>query len=458
MPTDKLQLDYLPGHLELLLEQEDYQAVEKLLTQFRTEDVVEALLQLSRHEISQILEHTSSDLAGELVEHIDYDYWRDLLSPLPLQRLLDILSYLPSDDAADLLEELDDELREQLLEATAQQEAFRSVTELLQYPEETAGAIMNPDIVLVGQQLEVDAALNMIRSNVDSFKDINYIYITDKLGHLTGVLPLPMLISARPQTRIEQVMIKDVIAVNVFMDQDDVVDVVKKYELTTVPVVDTQGMLMGIITIDDILDVLEEQADEEAYKMAAMGEPDSQASAFRAALTRIPWLLICLAGSMSAGTIIHLFANTLEKAIVLTSFMPAVMGMAGNTGVQTATLVIRNMSDGPSLRRYLLRLVLREFRTAFFIGVLCGTVAGMISWLAFKANPLLGVVIGLSLCTAIMFSTFLGTSLPYMFQKFSVDPAVASGPFVTTINDSTALIIYLNIATFALRFLHQSTP
>lgn len=453
MPTDKLQLDYLPGHLELLLEQADYNAIEKLLTQFRTEDVAEVLLQLSRKEISLILEHTSSDLAGELVEHLDYDYWRDLLSPLPLQRLVDILHYLPADDAADLLEELDEDLREQLLEATAQQEAFSSVAALLKYPEETAGAMMNPDLVLVNQSLEVDSAINMIRNNIESFKDINYFYITDDLGHLTGVLPLPMLITTRPQSIIRDVMLKDVIAVNVFMDEDDVVDVVKKYELTTVPVVDSRGLLMGIITIDDVLDVIEEQADEDAYKMAAMAEPDSQDSALRAAMTRIPWLLICLGGSLSAGTIIHLFENTLEQAIVLASFMPAVMGMAGNTGVQTSTLVIRNMSDGPTLRRYLLRLVLREFRTAFFIGLICGTLAGLVAWLAFHANPWIGGVIGLSLFLAILFSTFLGTSIPYMFQKLSVDPAVASGPFVTTINDSTALTIYLCIASYTLRFL-----
>ncbi|MBF2055339.1 MAG: magnesium transporter [Candidatus Sericytochromatia bacterium] len=179
MSTDKLQLDYLPGHLEILLEQGDYNAIEKLLRAFRTEDVAEALMDLRLEQIRQILEHIPTELAGDLVECIDYDYWRDLLSALPQQRLLDILHYLPSDDAADVLEELDEDTREALLEATSSHEAFQSVTALLQYPEETAGAIMNPDIVLVPQDMEIDAALNMIRSNVESFKDINYIYITD---------------------------------------------------------------------------------------------------------------------------------------------------------------------------------------------------------------------------------------------------------------------------------------
>jgi len=305
----------------------------------------------------------------------------------------------------------------------------------------------------VPQDMEIEAALNMIRSNIESFKDINQIFITDAMGHLTGILPLPVLISAPAETLIEEVMTKDIIAVNLFMDQDDVVDVVRKYELTTVPVVDTQGILMGVITIDDILDVIEEQADEDAYRMAGMGEPDYQDSAWRSALIRIPWLLICLAGSMSAGTIIHLFESTLEQALVLAAFMPAVMGMAGNTGVQTATLLIRNMGNTQPLREYLLRLIFREFKTAFLIGTFCGALAGLVAWLGFGSNPLIGLVIGGSLCLSILFSTFLGTSLPILFQKLAVDPAVASGPFVTTINDSTALLIYMSIASAALRYL-----
>lgn len=458
MSTGKLQLDYLPGHLEMLLEHEDYKAVESLLRQFRPEDVAEAMLKLGSSDIREILEHVEPELAGELVEHIDYDYWRELLAPLAQNRLIEILHYLPSDDAADLLEEFDEELREELLgalESSPQQESYQSVAALLQYPDNTAGAIMNPDIVFVSKDLEIDQALNMIRANVESFKDINYIFITDSEQHLTGVMPLPVLISAKPDALIEEVMNKDFIAVNALMDEDEVVDVVRKYELTTVPVVDSQGILVGIITIDDILDVIEEQADEEAYKMAGLGDPDSHDSAFRAALTRIPWLLICLGGSMSAGTIIHLFENTLEHTIVLASFMPAVMGMAGNTGVQTSTLLIRNMGTGPSLKRHLFKIVLREFRTALFIGLLCGSLAGGAAWYFFHANPAIGAVIGVSLSLSVMFSTFLGTSLPFLFQKLSVDPAVASGPFITTINDSTALIIYLSIATFTLKYIHH---
>ncbi|PKL75517.1 MAG: magnesium transporter [Candidatus Melainabacteria bacterium HGW-Melainabacteria-1] len=459
MSTGKLQLDYLPGHLELLLEHEDHKAIESLLRQFRPEDVAECLLKLSAADIREILLHIDAELAGELVEHIDDDFWRELLAPMDQRRLIEILDYLPSDDAADLLEEFDTELREELLALmranTQQKESYASLEALLQYPEHTAGAIMNPDIVLVRQDLEVDQALNMIRANIESFKDINYIFITDPNKRLTGMLPLPLLISAKAEALIEEVMLKDIIAVNALMDEDDVVDVVRKYELTTVPVVDSQGLLVGIITIDDILDVIEEQADEDAYKMAALGDPDSQTSAFKAALTRIPWLLICLGGSMSAGTIIHLFEQTLAEAIVLAAFMPAVMGMAGNTGVQTSTLLIRSMGTGPSLRRHLLRIVLREFRTALAIGLLCGSLAGSVAWYFFHANPAIGGVIGLSLCLSILFSTFLGTSIPFLFQKLSVDPAVASGPFITTINDSTALIIYLSIATFTLSYIQH---
>ncbi len=453
MPTDKLNLDYLPGHLELLLESGDYAAIETLLSSFRPEDMADVLLKLSQEHIREIMEHISVALTSELVERIDEDYWNPLLSPISTSRLLDILKALASDDAADLLEALDEEVRNELLIMAAKQPDLASVRELLQYPEETAGAIMNPDIVLIAQYLSVDHALNTIREHIHLFQDINSLFITDLKGRLTGILHLPALIAAAPQTRLRNIMDRDFIAVDVLMDEDDVVDVVRKYELTTVPVVDAQGVLKGLITIDDVIDVIEEQADEEAYKMAAMPEPDAQDSALRSALVRIPWLLICLGGSLSAGTIIHLYEATLSQVLVLASFMPAIMGMAGNTGVQTATLVIRNMTDGPSLRSYLLKLVLREFRTAFFIGSTCGMLAGGMAWLGFGANPLIGLVIAFSLFLSILSSTFLGTSIPYVFQKLSIDPAVASGPFVTTINDSTALIIYLSIASAALPYL-----
>jgi magnesium transporter len=454
MPTDKLNLDFLPRHLALLLEREHYQEVQALLGQFRPEDVAEKLLELETEQIRKVLQIADPELAGELVMQLDSDYWNELLRPVSQQQLVEILAELPSDDAADLLNELDDDISEKILASQSGSESFRNVTTLMQYPEATAGAIMNPDIVYVPETLNTDQALTMIREQIESFKDINYIYITDQTRRLTGVLPLPALIAAPQQALIEEVMTRDVIAVDVMMDKDDVIDIVRKYDLMTLPVIDVQQRLLGIITIDDVLDLIEEQADQDAYKMAALGDPDNQSSAFEAALTRIPWLLICLGGSMSAGTIIHLFEHTLHEVIVLTAFMPAIMGMAGNTGVQTSTLLIRNMGGTPIPRHFLLRMVLQEFRTAFFIGLLCGTIASSVAYFLFHANPVIGVVIGISLCLSILFSTFLGTSLPYLFEKLSIDPAVASGPFVTTINDSTALIIYLGIATLALRYLH----
>ncbi|PIQ23846.1 magnesium transporter [bacterium (Candidatus Blackallbacteria) CG17_big_fil_post_rev_8_21_14_2_50_48_46] len=454
MPTDKLNLDFLPRHLTLLLEQEKKSEIQALLSQFRPEDVAEILLQLEEEQIRQVLTWIDAELASELVIHIDSDYWHELLTPLNETRLVEIIEELPSDEAADLLNELDDELSEKILESQANSESFRNLSNLLQYPDDAAGALMNPDIVYVPESLNTDQALAMIRENIESFKDINYIYITDEKQRLTGVLPLPSLIAAPHQSLIEEVMSRDVIAVDVMMDEDDVVDIVRKYELMTVPVIDVHQRLIGIITVDDIMDVMEEQADEEAYKMAALGDPDNQSSAFEAAMARIPWLLVCLGGSMSAGTIIHLYQSTLEQAIVLASFMPAVMGMAGNTGVQTSTLLIRNMGGGPTPRHFLWRMVLQEFRTAFVIGLLCGSIASSVAFFLFHANPWIGGVIGLSLCLSILFSTFLGTSIPFLFQKFSIDPAVASGPFVTTINDSTALIIYLGIASAILPFLH----
>lgn len=452
MPAEKLNLQQLAEQLEFLVEQGRSEDVRLLIADERPEDVAEALLELESSAIRLVLTWVDAETASQLVQNIDDDYWNELLTPLARQRLVEILEELPSDDAADLLTELDDEISGQILEEQSDNEEFRHVTALLQYPEDTAGALMNPDIVYVQETLNTDEALNIIRRNIESFKDINYIFITNAEARLTGVLPLPILISSGREALLREIMLTDLISVDVFADQDEVVDTVRKYELTTLPVIDSHQHLMGIITIDDVLDVIEEQSDEDVYKMAGLGEdPEAQGSALKSAFARIPWLLLCLGGSMVAGKIIHIFEPTLERLLVLASFMPAVMGMAGNSGLQTSTLMIRNLVTGPSLRDHLWQLIRREMGVALVIGSVCGICAGIMAQVLFEGG-IVGLVVGLSMFISILFSTCLGIILPLLLDKTGIDPAVASGPLIATLNDSTAITIYLGLGTLMLVF------
>lgn len=443
----------LPELLKSLMQTRQQDEIQSLVARLHDEDVAEALMNLSDEEICQFLEQLDDEAASEIVICIDSDYWSDIFTHMQQDRLIKILRHMPKDEAADLIAELDAEVATEILQSQHSESFFQHVTTLLKYPEDTAGGIMNPEVVFIADSMNSDQALHFIRRNIQLLQNLHYIYLTDSNHHLSGVISLTKLIASSPQALLRDLMNTNVIAVDVLMDQRDVAKIATKYDLTTIPVVDAHNFLMGIITIDDIIDVIEEENEEDVLKMAALSHQEHQTSAFRSAMARVPWLLICLGGSMMAGTIIHVFQGTLEKVIVLTSFMPSIMGMAGNSGIQTSTLIVRNLVSGTPVRNELWEMVIRECRIALLIGLICGSLAGLVAQLFF-AKGLLGIVVGVSLFSSILFSTFLGIFWPFFLVKMSVDPAIASGPLITTMNDSTALIIYLSIATMMLTYLH----
>lgn len=453
MSTGDLEIMSLSDRLALLIEESKADEVRAVVEQFRPEDTAEALLSLSEEDIRQVLRWSTPETASEILESIDYDYWSDILGSMKPARLLRIIDEMPSDEAADVLTELDDEVREKVLARAKEKQLLENATRLLAYPDETAGAIMNADVVFFPQSLTVQTTSELIRQNIDLLEELSEIFITDEDHHLVGTLPLPRLITNAPDTVIEDIMSRDFIAVDVLMPEEEVVDVFRKYDLSTVPVVDGLFYLKGIITHDDIMDVMEELADEEAFKMAAMGDVEDQDSSLKTALARIPWLLTCLGGAMMAGSVIHLFNATLNQILLLASFLPAVMGMAGNTGIQTSTLIIRNLGSGPSLRSYFWRLVRQELLSALLIGLFFGLVLGGSAWLFFEASILLALLVGCSLTFSILSASILGVFLPFLLEKAKVDPAVASGPLITTLNDSMAAFIYLGMATTFMAYL-----
>ena len=264
------------------------------------------------------------------------------------------------------------------------------------------------------------------------------------------------LISATDGTPLREIMNKNVISVHVGVDQEEVARIVARYDLLALPVVEDEGRLLGVITVDDILDVLQEEATEDFYKMVGTSEVEGvdliQASAYQVASRRIPWLSICLAGGLLAGSVIGVFEQMIETVVVLAIFIPVIMDMGGNVGTQSSTIFVRGIATGEIGADEVWNYFFKEFRVGLMMGMIFGFIAGLVT-LLWQGNVYLGIVVGFSMLLTVSLATVIGTLVPLLCHKVGIDPAITSGPFVTTIKDVTGLLIYFGTATIFFRFI-----
>ena len=281
--------------------------------------------------------------------------------------------------------------------------------------------------------------------------EIHCLFVVDEEDRLQGVVPLHLLVTARSETVITGLMDRDVISVTADMDQEEIAQLFVRYDLTVAPVVDEDQRVVGQITVDDAIDVLVEEATEDLYRMAGTsGDESERDTVFGVAFTRLPWLMLCLVGSFLSGLVISWFDVTLEKAITLAAFIPVIMATGGNSGLQASTVTVRGMVIGNVASGLLLRTVLREIGTAVVIGLVCGVAASAVAWIWF-GESLVGVSVGVAMFLVICLAVLLGVLAPLLFNRVGIDPAVASGPFITTANDILGLSIYLGLATLLIQ-------
>lgn len=348
-----------------------------------------------------------------------------------------------------VLSELDPDDIQQILENTTALE----IADLLSYPKGTAGSIMTTEFFSLQEETTAQEAIRLLQQETKA-ETVFYIYTTNSDGHLTGVLSLRQLLTIAPTTSLSTILTRDVISVNVVTDQEEVARQVATYNLLAIPVVENDGMLVGIITVDDVVDVIREEDTEDMLKMAGAAEEDilMQSSTFEAARLRLPWLFTNLLGSLASGAILWYFRYTIQEVVAIVTFIPVIAAMGGNVGLQSSTLIIRGLATGRVELSDLWKVLFRELRIGLLLGVVCGallTGAGLM-W---HNQGFLGMVVGLSLITAFLVSTGMATITPLLLKRYHVDPAVAAGPFVTTANDITGITIYLSLATVMLEFL-----
>lgn len=360
-----------------------------------------------------------------------------------------MLSYMYTDDVVDVLNELDQEDRDNFLELM-DEETAEEITELLGYEQYTAGSLMTTEYVSIQENSTVRSAMNVLRREAPDAETIYYIFVVDEQHRLTGVLSLRDLIVADEDTLIRDIMSDRVVYAKVTDDQEKIAQIFKDYNFLAFPVVDDNLVLQGIITVDDIIDVIDEEASDDYSKLAGISDVDDiDASPLKAARQRLPWLVMLLFLGMLTATLMGHFEATLEKVALLALFIPLISGTSGNSGTQALAVVVRGIATGEIDEKSKLKMIFREMATGLITGSVCGliVVGAVFLW---KHSLLIGLLVGTAICCSILVATIAGSFIPLLIHKLGIDPAVASGPFITTLNDITSILIYLGLATMLL--------
>lgn len=426
---------------------------QRIIDEFLPYDLARIHSHLSDTEQARFLQFLNEDQLADMLQEMEHDQQIDVLGRLDQEKTAIILDLMDNDDLAILLGELSQEQKEELMRGMRDEES-QFVQNIMKFPPETAGRIMTNRYVWIPQHYTVSEVVQKLKAFVSIAETINYLYVIDQERRLAGVVSYRSLILADPDETIVDIMNGRVLSVPVDADQEEVAQLIQKYDLVAIPVVESDGTLVGIITVDDILDVIVREADEDIQKMNATGGKsiDFNTKAVIAAARRLPWLILLLFIGLISGTIISVFEETLEHVVALAFFMPMIAGMTGNTGTQSLAVIIRGLATKELSRPVVVRLLARELKVGMMIGVICGIFIAVIAYI-WQGNLYLGLVVGSSLIATLIVGTMAGTVIPLILFKLRVDPAVASGPLITTINDILSLIIYFGIATLFLSYL-----
>ena len=438
--------DILLDSIRNMIQEKAYPDLERLLIEPHPADLADLIEHLDSEERLSVFKLLSSDRAGEVLKEISPPVQESLTQELDDKAIAAILNELNSDDATDIVSHLPRE-RAQKIIGLVQPEVSEELQKLLGYKTDTAGGIMALEFVSVNASSTIGEAIETIRKKREEVEKLYYVWVVDDFGKLVGVVSIKDLVLEPQDRKIKEIMNPDVISVDVDTDQEEVARIVRQYDLVNIPVVNDQHKLVGRITNDDIIDVIEEETNEDISLMAGvMDQQIGEASAFKISKARLPWLLLGLFGGLLSALVINHFHGSLEKILALSFFIPVIMAMGGNTSTQAATVVIRGLATGEISILHTGKRLLMELWVSLINGLLCGILLGLVVafWLS---DPQLGIGVGVSLIAVILFSGSFGAFVPLLLRKLNIDPALAAGPFITTSNDILGLMIYLGIIT-----------
>lgn len=438
--------------IQELLQTQQYTKLRQLLVDLNDADIAACMEELPVQSMVKAFRILPKDLAADIFSYLDVDLQQTIITSMTEREAASIIDNLMADDAVDLLEEMPANVVKRLLES-ASPETRRDINHLLRYPEDSAGSIMTVEYVDLKENLTVEEAIARIRKVGLDSETVNICYVLDAQRKLVGTVALRYLLLSEPDEVIGDIMHENVVSVHTHTDQEEVARQFQKYGFTAMPVVDNENRMVGIITVDDIVDVIEEEATEDMEKMAALvpsDKPYMRTSVWETYKKRIPWLLLLMVSATFTGSIITSFEDALSVYVALTAFIPMLMDTGGNAGGQASVTIIRGLSLGEIEYRDVPRIMWKELRTA----ILCGgtlAVANFAKLMLFdRVGLAVALVVCLTLVVAVMMAMLVGCLLPMAAKRIGFDPAVMASPFITTIVDALSLLVYFQIATFML--------
>lgn len=443
------QIDHTE-EITALLETRNAEAILRLLGDLHAADIVRILTSLEDDQAIELFRYLPPVPSAEVLLEADEHLRTILISSISSENLIRVIEEMETDDATDIIAELPLKSAKNVLAGIKEKDS-RALKKLLVYPEDTAGGKMQVELLAVHQNATVQETIEEIRRKGREIENLSTVFVVDAEGRLTGAVPLNKLILAGPNVRIKDIVVPDLIKVTTDLDQEEVAKIFQKYDLLSLPVVDSAGVLVGRITIDDVVDVIEEEIFEDFYKMAGLNlEARVMDPARRSIRMRLPWLFVNLATAFLAASVVRIFQGTIEKFVILAVLMPVIAGMGGNAATQTLTVVVRGLALGELSMHNARWVIFKEALVGLFNGLLVGIAATFVAYLL-GANIMIGLLLFLGMTANLVIAGLAGTFIPIILKRFNIDPAISATVFVTTCTDVGGFLSFLGLAAVFVR-------
>lgn len=436
-------------NLNKLLDEHKYADFIKEIDEMNAVDSAEYLTVVDPENLLKVFRMLKKDTAAEIFAELDSDVQKKIIDSISDSEISKIIDQLYIDDTVDMLEELPANVVNRVLRNT-QGKTRAEINRFLKYPEDSAGSVMTSEFISIHSTMTVNDAIKYIRRTGSRKETVYVVYVTDRSRILLGTVELRDLMFAGDDDVIENIMDTSIVSALTTDDKETAASLISKYDLLALPVVDSENRLVGIVTVDDALDVIEEEATEDIEIMAAIvptDKPYLKTGIFETWKKRIPWLLLLMVSATFTGGIINHYESALGQMVILTSFIPMIMDTGGNAGGQSSATIIRGLSLGEIKMGNILRVLWKEFRVSLLCGLTLGAAAFVKALLIDRATPMIGLVVALTLACSVIFAKLVGSSLPILAKRIGFDPAVMASPFITTIVDAIALLVYFRIAS-----------
>ena len=447
MPNNKEINSNFLQDLSELISNKSHQKIQHLILDLHIADIAEIIQELSENQANYLFQLIDEEKSALVLMEVEEELREHLLSNLSSKEIaIEVIENLESDDATDVISELTEKQKEEVLSLIEDNEHALDIEDLLSYSEDTAGGLMAKELIKVNKKWTTIRCLKEMRKQASELKEVHTIYVVDDDEKLIGTLSLKRLLITETKTEISKIANYDVVSVVTKEKNESVANIMNKYDLVVVPVVDFRGVLLGRITIDDIMDIVKEEAEKD-YQMASgiTEDVESSDSVWQLTRARFPWLLIGLFGGLLGAYIIHKFLpDQNEEHFQLAFFIPLIAAMGGNVGVQSAAIVVQGIANKSVKIDTILRKLIKEFKVALLNGIICSIIIFWTTFVLYE-NINLSLTVSLSLLTVIIFAALFGTFVPLTLDKYKIDPALATGPFITTVNDILGLYIYFLI-------------